>query len=118
MSTEIVGASEDIKSITTAHSASTSALTPLLLNSRVVVPLNDANANADNVFVYKAPRLKVDKNTGEAWTALGLVYWDDSAKNFTTSTGSGSNTLAGIIVADAASADTEGYIDLDPATFA
>lgn len=35
----------------------------------------------------------VPKATGQAWTEGALVYWDDTAKNFTTTVGT--NTLAG-----------------------
>lgn len=57
----------------------------------------------------------VAKASGAAWTEGELIYWDDSAHNFTpTST---SNTLAGVAVlndsdAMAASADTTGRLML------
>lgn len=48
------------------------------------------------------------KNTGEAWTEGALVYWDDTAKNVTT-TATG-NLLIGVAVEAAASADAVGEV--------
>lgn len=110
MTTQVL--SPDYVAVKKAHTAATTAKTFLLLNSKVVLPLNTELANVDNVFVYRAPRVRVPKASGQAWVALGLIYWDDTAKNFTTT--ATANTLAGRIASDAASADTEGEIDLDP----
>jgi predicted RecA/RadA family phage recombinase len=54
------------------------------------------------------------KATGQAWTEGAKLYWDDTAKKFTTT--STSNTLAGVAVAAAASADATGYVRLDGVT--
>lgn len=54
------------------------------------------------------------KATGQAWTEGAKVYWDNTAKNFTTT--STSNTLAGVAVAAAASGDTTGSVRLDGVT--
>lgn len=48
------------------------------------------------------------KNTGEAWTEGALVYWDDTAKNVTT-TATG-NLLIGVAVEAALSADALGEV--------
>lgn len=116
MSTQVL--SEKYVAAVIAHTAATEAKTPLLVNSRVVIPLNDADADTDNVFVYQAEKVQVPKATGEAWAPLSLIYWDDTAKNFTTAAAAGANTLAGIVAEDAASADTEGVIHLSPFTIA
>lgn len=61
----------------------------------------------------------VAKATSQAWTEGLLIYWDDSAKNFTST--SSANTKAGVAVANdaagtmAASADTVGRIRLNGA---
>lgn len=54
------------------------------------------------------------KATGQAWTEGAKVYWDNTAKNFTTT--STSNTLAGVAVAAALTADAVGRIRLDGVT--
>lgn len=110
MSTEIL--SEKYDAFVDAHSAATTAKTTLLINSIPVIPLNTADADANNVFVYQATKVRVPKATGQAWTPLTKIYWDDTAKKFTTT--STSNTLAGVVAEDAASADTEGVIHLTP----
>lgn len=50
------------------------------------------------------------KNTGEAWTEGALVYWDDTAKNVTT-TATG-NLKIGVAVAAALSAAAVGEVRL------
>lgn len=100
------------KAFKDANAGATTAKTFLLANSVPVLPLNTALAAVDNVFVYQCEAVRVPKATGQAWVPLAKIYWDDTAKDFTTtSTG---NTLAGFAVVDAVSADTEGVIDLDP----
>lgn len=54
------------------------------------------------------------KATGQAWTEGAKVYWDNTAKNFTTT--STSNTLAGVAAAAAGSSDTTGSVRLDGVT--
>lgn len=111
MATEIL--SKFYNEIKKAHTAATTAKVFLLLNGKVVMAMNTVAANAENVFVYRANKVRAPKVAAQAWVALGPIYWDDTAKNFTTT--STANTLAGRIAADALSADTEGVIDLDPA---
>lgn len=110
MTTEVL--SEKYAAAVIAHSAATTAKEPLLVNSVPVIPLNDADADEDNVFVYEAAKVRVPKATGQAWSALGSVYWDDTNGNFTTT--STDNTLAGVIVEDADSDADEGIIHLTP----
>lgn len=110
MATEIL--SQFYAALKKAHTAATTAKVFLLLNSKVVMAMNTAAANEENVFVYRANKVRVPKVAAQAWTALSLIYWDDTAKNFTTT--ATSNTLAGRVAEDAAAADTEGLIDLDP----
>lgn len=50
------------------------------------------------------------KTTGEAWTAGDLLYWDNTAKKFTTT--ATSNKKAGVAYADAASGDATGSVNL------
>ena len=51
------------------------------------------------------------KVAGQAWTEGALVYWDDTAKNFTT-TASG-NLLAGVATAAALTAATSATVRLN-----
>jgi predicted RecA/RadA family phage recombinase len=56
--------------------------------------------------------LKEGAGSGQAWAAGDLIYWDNSAKQFTkTST---SNTKAGYAVAAALTADVVGRLRLVP----
>ena len=53
------------------------------------------------------------KPGSQAWAELVKVYWDDSAKNFTTT--SGGNTLVGVAarVVGSGLTETTGYVRLD-----
>jgi predicted RecA/RadA family phage recombinase len=53
----------------------------------------------------------VAKVSAQAWTVGALVYWDDAAKLFTTT--STSNTLAGVAVAIAANPTATGRVRLN-----
>lgn len=53
----------------------------------------------------------VEKATGAAWVVGDKLYWDDTAKKFTTT--SAGNTLAGVATVAAASGDATGYIRLN-----
>jgi len=59
--------------------------------------------------------LDLAKVSAQAWTVGALVYWDDTAKLFTTT--STSNTLAGVAVAVAANPTATGRARLN-GTFA
>lgn len=95
-----------------AQAGATVANTFYLINSHPALALNAAGAGEDNVFAYECSKVRVPKATGQAWDILVPIYWDDTAKNFTTT--STSNTLAGVVIEDAASGDTEGVIHLSP----
>lgn len=53
------------------------------------------------------------KATGAAWTVGARIYWDDTAKNCTTT--ASTNKLIGVAVAAAASGDTVGRVRLSGA---
>jgi predicted RecA/RadA family phage recombinase len=54
------------------------------------------------------------KNSAEAWTVGAAVYWDNSAKVFTTTTTS--NTKCGVAVAVAANPSAVGRVRLNEVT--
>lgn len=53
----------------------------------------------------------VDKNSAEAWAVGDAIYWDNSAKNFTTT--SSGNTKAGVATAVAANPSSTGRLRLN-----
>lgn len=94
----------------TSIASATTAGTMYLVNSIPMLALNDALANADNVFVHDAAKVEYTKETGQAWTPGDKVYWDDTNKRLTkTAT---ANTLCGYAAEEAASADTTGKFKL------
>lgn len=53
---------------------------------------------------------ELPKATGQAWSLGAKLYWDDTAKNFTTT--SSGNTAAGNVAKAALSGDTTGQVRL------
>lgn len=84
--------------------------TAYLIGSLLVVATVDADA-ADSFEGLVTGVVTLPKPTGQAWTEGLKLYWDDSAKKITST--SGGNTLVGVADAAAASADTEGDVRLD-----
>lgn len=99
MSLATVTSGLDRKTIKFAHTAAVVALTVLLLRSRVLVPLNDTDAAADNLWVFEG----LIEHAKAAVTILAgeTAYWDDTAKVFTNVVGT--NTKCGVFTEDAAS---------------
>jgi predicted RecA/RadA family phage recombinase len=80
------------------------------VGSIVGVAVAAASSGAD-VEVALTGVFDVKKTSAQAWTVGALVYWDDSAKEFTTT--STSNTLAGVAVAAAANPTATGRVRLN-----
>ena len=95
------------------HTAAVVAKYFYVFNSTVMMALNAALANVETAFVNRCAKIRVTKQTGQAWTAGQLVYLAAGTQTFTTV--STANELAGYVAGPAASGDTEGLIDLDPA---
>lgn len=94
----------------TAPSGGVTASVPLLIGALLIVPHNTAAQGepfeGERVGVHTLP-----KATSQAWTEGAKLYWDNTAKNITT-TASG-NTLVGVASAAAGSSDTTGVVLLD-----
>ncbi len=110
MGTEVL--SDDYQTSTFAHNAATTANTFYLINGLVLLALNTVDADEDNVFIRDADKVRAPKATSQAWTVGDKLYWDDTAKNWTTT--STNNTLSGYVAEPAANNDTEGKIVLKP----
>lgn len=108
----IASPSEQIKSTAFAHSAATSSKTPIVINSRVLIPIEDQDANVRNAFVYDAEIADVAAETGVAWSVGDALYWDATNSRLTkTST---SNTLCGhALEAKASAAAVSGLVAFD-----
>lgn len=78
-----------------------------------IICIAAAAAAVGETFVgYVEGVYDVPKATGAAWSEGDVVYWDDTAKNFTKTTTS--NTKCGYAVAGALSGATSGRIRLVP----
>lgn len=112
MANLVRGPIDQLITVKYTHSAATTADTIYLLGGRVMLAVNSALANVENVFLLRG-HIEVTKDAGTAWVGGQVIYWDDTAKNFTTvSTG---NTKAGFAMEAATSAATTGQLNLEPA---
>jgi len=93
----------NVRTLKVAHTAATAIADILLKNGQVLVALNDADADAINVFAYRG-RMEFPKDNTVAVAAGDVLYWDDADSQINkTST---DNTRCGIAIEDAAQTDT------------
>ncbi|WP_271588453.1 DUF2190 family protein [Bradyrhizobium sp. CCBAU 53415] len=81
-----------------------------LIGSMFGVCANGGANGADDVLVVKGV-FTLTKNSAEAWTVGEKVYWDNVAKNVTTT--ATSNTLIGVAILDAANPSSTGVVRLN-----
>lgn len=92
---------ERITTVKYTHTSATVKDTMYLLNTRVMLAMNSADANALNIYMIGG-LVEYASDTGTAWAAGDKLYWDDTNKVFTkTST---SNTLCAMAYEAKASA--------------
>lgn len=96
--------SNQVKVARFAATGATVAKTPFVQNSRVFIPMNDADAATDGEHVYVSVVSDAPKAAAEAWAVGAPIYWNNTNGNFTTtSTGA---VLCGHAIATAEAADT------------
>jgi predicted RecA/RadA family phage recombinase len=96
----------------TAPSGGVVSGTPYLIGSLVSIALVTAAETVPySAMVTGTATVPKATGGGSAWTEGVKLYWDDSAKKFTKT--SGGNTLSGVAVAAAADGATTGVIRLD-----
>jgi hypothetical protein len=93
MPIQAVSPGNQIKTVRFAHSGATTRKVPLVINSRVYIPLESKLANEENEYIYSAEVTGGAKATGEAWAIGQAIYWSTANSNFTTTLTS--NTLCG-----------------------
>jgi len=98
----LITSGTDYDSIKLAHTAAVVEGETILANGRVLVALSDAAINTPNMFAIEAG-LEAPK-AAVAIASGAVLYWDNTAKNFTTVIGT--NTKAGYATEAALAADT------------
>jgi hypothetical protein len=93
MPLQVVSPGNQIKTARFAHSSATTRKVPVVISSRVYVPLESKLANEENEFMYSGEITGAAKATGEAWAIGQAIYWSTANSNFTTTLTS--NTLCG-----------------------
>ncbi|MDR6952300.1 putative RecA/RadA family phage recombinase [Ancylobacter sp. 3268] len=81
--------------------------TAYLLGALVAVANFSADAGVKVAFSRRGV-FTLPKATGQAWTEGAVLYWDNTAKNFTTTVST--NTKAAVAVAAAANGDASGLV--------
>lgn len=92
--------------------ASVSAGQGVLIGSLFGVAVHDA-ASGDPLELSLEGVYRMAKATGAAWTVGARLYWDDTAKNVTTT--ASTNKLIGVALEAADSAATSGVLRLSAA---
>lgn len=103
MALQIRSPHAQIKTLQHAHSAAVTSKTPVVINTRALIPLQTAEANELAGYCYEGEISGAPKAAG----AIGVgaaVYWDATAGNVTTT--SASNTAIGFAIEAMESGDT------------
>jgi predicted RecA/RadA family phage recombinase len=108
MTLSVASPSNETRTLNYTHSSATTAKVPAVINSRVLIPLNTADASAVNDYLIAGKVINAPKATGAAWAIGDKLYWDAGNSAFT-KTSSG-NTLCGVAGAAAASGDATGTV--------
>lgn len=103
MALNIASPSELVKNVGFAHTAATVAKVPVVIATQAFIPINTADANEHNAYVYESEIDNAPTDTGAAWLPGEAVYWDAANTRFTkTAT---ANTLCGHALQPKASGD-------------
>lgn len=111
MANKLRDSMELITCIKYTNAGATVTDTVYLFNGRVGLAMNSAAAATLNIYLI-CGLIEYASETGVAWTAGDKIYWDDTGKKFTKTVAS--NTLAGIVYEDKASASATGLVLLWP----
>ena len=83
MKLNIASPSELVKTVGFAHSAATTARTPIAINGRLLIPINTAAANVHNAFAYET-EVNNAPCQAAAWGVNAPIYWDAAAQQLVT----------------------------------
>jgi hypothetical protein len=104
MTLQIRSPASQIKTLQMSHTAATVSKVPVVINTRLLIPTADADANALNGFYYGAEISGIAKASSLAIGVGDALYWDNTNK-VVNKTSSG-NTLMGYALEPCLAADT------------
>lgn len=84
------------------------------IGSIIAVAVNNVLSGAVGQFLTEGVVGPIDKAASQVWAQGAILYWDDTAKNFTTT--SSANTKCGYAAVAALSADVVGTVFLNGAS--
>jgi predicted RecA/RadA family phage recombinase len=113
MSARIIEGVKEVKTLLYAHSSAVSAGDVIVVAGMVLIAVNDAEANAENVWAFSC-RAAFTKSSGAgtAITAPSRVFYDATGEVATLTTAG--NAGIGLCIEDADTTDTEVFVDLEP----
>lgn len=101
---------KNLRTLKYAHSAAVEAGDVIVVNGNILVAVNDADADAENIYIYRG-RSAFPKASGvsTAIAANTKVYWDVAEGVVTTTsyTAIAANALIGVTIEAATDDDTE-----------
>jgi predicted RecA/RadA family phage recombinase len=101
---------QNIRTLVYTHNATLESGDVIVVNGRVLMAVNDSDADAPNVFVWQG-KIQLPKSNALAINVGDAVYWSAAAGEVTKT---GTDTPCGMCVEDAADTDTEVTIFLSP----
>lgn len=87
-----------------AAAGATTSKVPVIVNTRVFIPLNTRGVGAQNAFCYRAEISGAPKAAAEAFSPGNAIYWNATTSVFTTT--SAGATLCGHVLEPSLAADT------------
>lgn len=103
------GGVNQVRTLKLAHTAAVTDGDVIVSGGQVLVAVNDADADADNTYVFRGP-VEFPKEASLAVAAGEVVYW--VAANGNVNKTATANTKCGICTKAAAAADTVVLIEL------
>lgn len=107
----IASPSELVLTVGFAHTAATTAKTPLAIGGKLMIPLSTKAANEHNAFCYGSEVDNVPAETGVAWLPTDKLYW---AAGQLTKTEAGGALFGFALQPKAAAAAVSGLVAFNP----
>ena len=104
MGLQLCSPSSLIKTARFSAAGATTSKTPVIVNTKVFIPLNTKDAGVANEYCYESELFGAPKASGEAFNPGNAIYWNATNGNFTTT--SAGATLCGHVIEPSLSADT------------
>ncbi|NOZ68008.1 MAG: DUF2190 family protein [Deferribacteres bacterium] len=107
----IIDTIQNVRTLAYTHDSAVAKGDVIVVNGQVLIAVNDADANAENVYAYQG-KAEFPKEANLAVSPGEICYWDESAGVMTKT--QGGNTRAGTCIEASAASDTTLLVLLEP----